>query len=347
MSNSFGRRFRVTTWGESHGRALGAVIDGCPAGLRLDGRAMRAFIARSVPDRELGTARCEPNRFQILSGLFRGRTLGTPISIVIPNEDVQSADYGRRRSKPRPGHADLTWAARFGHVDWRGGGRSSGRECIARLAAGAVALQILKTRGIAIRSQILSLAGVSVEAQGLDTARRAVLEAAREGDSTGGRIRVEALGLPRGLGSPVFGKLSADLAGAMASIGGVKALAFGSGDALADLTGVEAHDAFVLRDEEVVTESNRCGGLLGGMSTAAPLRMDLSIKATPSHGRPIRTVDQSCGKEEELTLHGRFDANFAPRVAVIAEAMMACILVDAMIEGGRIHPTRLDGEGSE
>ena len=343
MSNSFGRRFRITTWGESHGRALGVVIDGCPAGLKLDGKALRAFVARSVPDRAMGTARREPNQIQILSGLFRGRTLGTPLSIVIPNRDVQSAAYGRRRSKPRPGHADLTWSARFGHVDWRGGGRSSGRECIARLAAGAVAMQLLARLDVTLRSEILSLAGISVEEEGLEAARAAVLAAARHGDSTGGRVRVVAEGLPRGLGSPVFGKLSADLAAALASIGGVKALAFGAGDAFADWTGAEAHDAFVLRDGAVVTATNRCGGLLGGMTTGAPLTVDLSVKATPSHGRPVRTVDLEGLQEEELELEGRFDANFAPRVAVIAEAMTACVLVDALLESGHLHPTMVEG----
>ena len=343
MSNVFGERLKVMTFGESHGPAVGCVVDGCPAGLPLLEEHIAAALAHDVPIPEIGTPRAEPNRARILSGVAEGRTLGTPIAIVIPNEDVDSASYERRRGIPRPGHAELTYVARHGHIDWRGGGRASGRECIARLAASAIARRLLLTRRVRVKARVVEMAGVSVDS-GADLRRavKRVLEKGASGDSTGGVVHVRAHGLEAGLGAPVFRKLGAVLGQALFSIGGVKAVEIGNGRAASSLTGSRNNDPIALYNGNPQTLSNRAGGLLGGITTGAPLELVVWVKPTPSVSVAQQSVDLRTGDPVSLEVDGRFDLNITPRVAVVAEAMVCLVLADALLEAGCIHPTRLE-----
>ncbi len=342
MSNIFGERFRVMTFGESHGPVVGCVIDGCPAGLPLRTKDLTAALARDVPIPEIGTRRIEPNRAQILSGVAEGRTLGTPIAIVIPNEDVDSASYERRRHIPRPGHAELTYVARFGHIDWRGGGRASGRECIARLAAATIARRLLSTRRVRVKASVAEMAGVPVRNdEDLQRAVNRVLEKGANGDSTGGAIHIRARGLDAGLGSPVFRKLTAVLGQALFSIGGVKAVEIGNGRAASTLTGSNNNDPIALTNGRAKTLSNRAGGMLGGITTGEPLEIVVWVKPTPSVSVVQQSVHLLTGDPVSLAVDGRFDLNVTPRVAVVAEAMVCLVLADALLEAGSIHPTRL------
>jgi len=347
MGNLLGERLRVMTFGESHGPAVGCVIDGCPAGLPLRPSHVARALGRDIPIPEIGTTRREPNLPRILSGVSEGRTLGTPIAIVIDNEDVDSGEYEARRNVPRPGHAEFTYLARYGHIDWRGGGRASGRECIARLAAGAVARRLLALLKIQVRGKVASLAGVKIDSRrALRHALRAVHASEAAGESTGGSVRLRARGLPAGLGAPVFGKLTARLGQALLSIGGVKGIEFGLGHRAAELTGSLNNDAYIVREGAVVPATNRAGGILGGISTGLPLEILLWVKPTPSVGQPQPSVDLETLAPVEVRVKGRFDLNFTPRVAVVAEAMTTLVLADALLDGGFIHPTRLESAGA-
>ncbi|MCC7139951.1 MAG: chorismate synthase [Planctomycetes bacterium] len=344
MSNAFGERFRIVTFGESHGPAVGVVVDGCPAGVPFGPEDLDAALARDVPDRLVGTPRREPNRAEVLSGVFEGATLGTPVAIVVRNEDARSRDYEARREVPRPGHGDLTWRQRYGRADWRGGGRASGRECVARLAAGALAAKVLDAVGVHVAGRVTEMAGVRVRsAADYARAQARVLEVAREGDSTGGLVRVTADGLPAGLGDPVFDKLHAVLGHALLSIGGVKSFEVGLGRRHARRRGSESNDPYELDAEgEVRTRGNRCGGVQGGISNGMRLVVDVAVKPTPSIPRAQESVDLEAREPAEVAASGRFDLNFAPRVAVVAEAMTAVCLVDRLVCAGEVHPLRLD-----
>ena len=348
MSNSFGRHFRITTWGESHGPAVGVVIDGCPAGLELSDKVIRRQMERDIPEPSIGTTRHEPNEFKIMSGVFDGKTLGTPISIIIPNSDVDSKPYKSFAGVPRPGHADLTWWLRYGWVDPRGGGRASGRECIARLAAGAIAQLLLKSLDIEIKGQVTELAGVSTEtAEGYKKALERVQEIGAQGNTSGGCIEVTANGVPAGLGAPVFNKLQADLAAALMTIGGVKAIEIGAGRQLASMTGDCANDKIEMKDGQPQPQSNNCGGLLGGITTGGPLVIKMAVKPTPTHHLPQSSVDINSGEERTITCHGRHDLNFTPRVAPIAEAMVSLVLVDHAMASGLLSPVRFENKTGE
>lgn len=341
MGNIFGDRFRVTTWGEAHGPAVGAVVDGCPAGMPLSEEDLAADLSRDIPDPAISTSRREPNEAEILSGVFEGLTLGTPILILIRNVDVSESEYLDRRHTPRPGHGDLTWANRYGHVDYRGGGRSSGRECVARLAAGAVARKLLAAVGVTVTSSVVELAGIAIiEPEDCDRARAEVRRISAAGDSSGGVVRVLAEGVPPGLGAPVFGKISARLGEAFFSIGGVKAVEFGEGRDHARLKGTEANDPIQPTENGPRPGTNRAGGMLGGISTGLPIVASLSVKPTPSVRAEQETVDLRTGEPAAVRSVGRFDLNFAPRVAVVGEAMCALVLADALLEAGVMHPLR-------
>lgn len=343
MSNSFGERFRITTFGESHGPAVGVVIDGCPSGVPMDVSVLRAALSRDVPDPVIGTTRREPNEPTILSGVFEGETIGTPIAILIPNEDARPCDYERRRSTPRPGHGDWTYLARYGRTDWRGGGRASGRECVARLAAGAVAQAVLSRVGIQVAGKVVEMAGLpATTPEEYERARAKVKEVAAQGDSTGGIVRVEAEGVPAGLGDPVFDKMAAVLGHALLSIGGVKAFDVGLGRRHARRRGSECNDPYVLDVEgNVRTRGNRSGGMQAGITNGMRLSVEVYVKPTPTIRRPQETVDLASGHAAEVTGEGRFDLNITPRVAVIAEAMTAIVLVDRLIAAGEVHPLRM------
>jgi chorismate synthase len=364
--NTFGTLFRVTTWGESHGTAVGAVIDGCPAGMRLDPVDVQHELDRRRPGQsQFSTSRSEDDRVEVLSGIFEGRTTGTPISMIVRNKDAKSSAYEPIRNRPRPGHADFTYMAKYGIRDHRGGGRASARETVGRVAAGAVAIKLLRSHGIEIAGYVTELGGVAAnipdwtergeiglsdlqsiredaESSAIRCPDRAsetlmmkrLMEAKGAMDSIGGIVEIVALGLPPGLGEPVFGKLDADLAGALMSIGAVKAVEIGSGVKSARMLGSEMNDPVVLRDrcdQGIGFERNRAGGILGGISTGAPLICRISVKPTPSIGLAQKTVDMISREAVSIEVKGRHDPSIPPRIVPVAEAMIAIVLADHLL----------------
>lgn len=323
--NTFGRSFRCTTFGESHGKALGVVIDGCPPGLDLSAADIQPFLDRRRPGRsDLSSPRQEADRVEILSGLFEGRTTGAPIALVVSNTDARSGDYSELRDVFRPGHADITWQAKFGFRDFRGGGRSSGRETVARAAAGAVASKILGGRGITVEGRILEIHGAGSP----DKMEEEIQGAKEEGDSVGGIVEVVARGCPAGLGDPVFSKLDALIAHAMMGIGAVKGVEIGDGFAAARMKGSEHNDQI----SSSGFLSNHGGGIQGGISTGEPIVVRIAVKPTPSISRPQRTVNTK-GEEVSISVRGRHDPCIVPRIVPVAEAMLALVLVDCLLEG--------------
>lgn len=341
--NTFGDVFRCTTWGESHGKAVGCVIDGCPAGLELLKSDIQKELYADIPDDSLGTLRKEQNGFEILSGLFDNTTLGTPICIIIYNDDRNSDDYERIRYYYRPGHAEFTFHKKYGIYHPYGGGRASGREAIARLAAGAVAKKLLIKNGITFHSKVEELASIDCSTpKNLELAKKKCLEIAEEGDSSGGIVSLTIKGVPIGLGGPVFGKLHSLIIYALSTIGGVKGVESGHGFSAARMKGSEFNDPFGIKNGKIMPMSNNAGGVLGGISTGLDLNFRIAIKPTPSIFKNQQTVNWRTMKEENLLLSGRFDKNFAPRVAPIAESMAAIVIADQMILSGYINPVRAD-----
>ena len=322
--NSFGRSFRITSFGESHGPAIGVVIDGCPPGVRLSEADIQPALERRRPVKDpLSSPRKEPDRVEILSGVFEGRTTGMPIALLIRNIDVRSSDYDKLKDLFRPGHADYTYQAKYGIRDHRGGGRSSGRETAARVAAGAVAAIILKEVEITVSGTIEEIHGVTDP--GYFAAE--IEKAKAEGDSVGGIIRVTATGCPPGLGDPVFSKLDALIAGAMMGIGGVKGVSIGDGFDAARMKGSEHNDPM----DRHGFRSNHAGGILGGISSGADIVVRLAVKPTASISLPQKTISRT-GEEAEIRVKGRHDPCIVPRVVPVAEAMLSLVLVDALFE---------------
>ena len=341
--NTFGRIFTVTTFGESHGPALGGVVDGCPPGLPLAAEDLQRDLDRRKPGRsKYTTQRREDDAVEILSGVFEGRTTGTPIGLLIRNQDQRSRDYSKIADRFRPGHADFTYQKKYGVRDYRGGGRSSARETAIRVAAGAIAKKLLATHGVTVRGCLVALGPIRVEAMDWDAvedndffcpdpARVPEMEAAitalrREGDSIGARIRVEASGVPIGLGEPVFDRLDADLAGALMSINAVKGVEIGAGFASVEQKGSEHRDEIT----RAGFLSNHAGGVLGGISTGQDVVASLALKPTSSIQVPGRTVDVD-GREVEVVTTGRHDPCVGIRAVPIAEAMMALVLADHLL----------------
>jgi chorismate synthase len=322
--NTFGRNFRCTTFGESHGTALGVVIDGCPPGIRLSPETIQPILDRRRPGRgPLASARAEEDMVEILSGIFEGRTTGAPIALMVRNRDARSEDYDALRTVFRPGHADYTWQAKYGIRDHRGGGRSSGRETVARVAAGAVALACLARDGIRITGSIREIHGRVVPRE----QEREIAEAAERGDSVGGIVEVVAEGCPAGLGDPVFSKLDAAIGAGMLSIGAVKGVEIGEGFAAARLYGSENNDPMTPDG----FASNHAGGILGGISTGAPIVVRIAVKPTPSIRKEQRTVDLD-GRPAAIAIAGRHDPCIVPRIVPVAEAMLALAILDALLE---------------
>lgn len=322
--NTFGRNFAVTTFGESHGPAVGAVIDGCPARLALATADIQPLLDRRRPGASpLTSARDETDTVEILSGVFEGQTTGAPIALLVRNQDVHSEDYEALREKFRPGHADFTYQAKYGIRDHRGGGRSSGRETVGRVAAGAVALKFLATKGIAVTGRIVSVHGKTAP-QELEAE---ILAAKAVGDSVGGIAEITANGCPAGLGDPVFGKLDAAIAGAMMGIGAVKGVEIGDGFAVAGRFGSENNDQMTATG----FTSNHAGGILGGISSGQEIVVRIAVKSTPSIAKVQQTRDIH-GNGVVITVGGRHDPCIVPRILPVAEAMLALVLVDAMLE---------------
>ena len=325
--NTFGRNFRITTFGESHGNALGAVIDGCPPGIPLDGTDIQPLLDRRRPGRSpLTSPRQETDTVEILSGVFEGKTTGTPIAVIVRNRDVRSGDYEHLREVFRPGHADFTYQEKYGTRDHRGGGRSSGRETVGRVAAGAIAMKYLAMNGITVSGRIVSVHGKSGPAE-IEAEIRAAKDA---GDSVGGIAEVVAHGCPAGLGDPVFGKLDALIAGAMMGIGAVKGVGIGDGFAVADRFGSENNDAMTGEG----FASNHAGGILGGISSGQDIVVRIAVKPTPSITKTQKTRDIH-GTVVDISVGGRHDPCILPRIIPVAEAMLALVLADCLLEQGK------------
>ncbi len=355
--STYGTIFKITTWGESHGKALGVVIDGCPAGLPLQEEDIQFYLDRRRPGAShITTQRKEADRVEILSGVFEGKTTGTPISLMIHNTSQISGDYNEIASYYRPGHADYTFDQKYGFRDYRGGGRSSGRETIGRVAAGAIACKILKLLGITLCAYTRSIGPIEADMSKFDRqviaqtptampdphaakAALAYLETTRqENDSAGGCMECLVEGLPAGIGEPVFEKLDANLAKAMMSIGAVKAVEIGDGHRVARRHGSENNDAFRMEEGNVKKSTNHAGGILGGISDGDTIVLRAYVKPTPSIFRTQETVNQS-GQEIDINIKGRHDPIIVPRAIVVMECMTALTILDAML----IHMTaRLD-----
>ena len=345
-SNSFGTIFRFTSWGESHGPAIGVVIDGCPSLLPLKPEDIQHYLDRRKPGQsKFTTQRQEPDRVKILSGVFEDTTTGAPIGLLIENEDARSKDYGDIKDKFRPGHADYTYQAKYGIRDYRGGGRSSARETASRVAAGAIARKILGG-GIVIRGALVQVGADKIDRANWDwnavdsnpffcpdaaAAARWVdlIERMRkDGNSVGAIIEVTASGVPAGLGEPVYDKLDSDLARAMMTINAVKAVEIGSGFDCAAMTGAETSDEMRAgKDGKPVFLSNHAGGILGGISTGQDITVRFAVKPTSSILTPRRTIDIH-GHDTEIQTKGRHDPCVGIRAVPVGEAMMACVLAD-------------------
>ncbi len=348
--NTFGRLFRVTTFGESHGPAVGAVIDGCPPGIPLDAEDVARELRRRRPGQSgLVTPRDEADAPQILSGVFEGATTGTPIAVIVWNKEQRPQDYDAIKDVYRPGHADYTYERKYGARDWRGSGRASGRETVGRVAGGAIAKKVLAAFGVRIEAATVQVGEVAarewdageIEKNPVRTAdpaaaaaMAAAIEKARaEKDSLGGIVEVRILGAPAGLGDPVFGKLSARLGAALLSIGAVKGVEIGKGFALAAMRGSESNDPL---GPEGFTR-NFAGGVLGGISTGCPIVARIAVKPASSIGRPQRTIDRA-GAPREISIQGRHDPCICPRVVPVAEAMAALVMVDAVLGQRALRP---------
>ncbi len=347
--STFGTIFKITTWGESHGAGVGVVIDGCPAGLYLCEDDIQKFLNRRKPGQsQFTTPRKEDDKVQILSGVFEGKTTGTPISLVVMNENQRSKDYSDIASYYRPGHADYTFDMKYGFRDYRGGGRSSGRETIGRVAAGAVAIKILNQLGITFTTYTKSIGPIVCDparfditqigqnalympdAEAAENASDYLTACMADHDSVGATVECIISGMPVGIGDTVFEKLDANLAKAIMSIGAVKGFEIGDGCDVAKATGKTNNDAFRINEiGKIEKETNHAGGILGGMSDGSDILLRASFKPTPSIAATQQTVNKS-GEEIDINIHGRHDPIIAPRAVVVVEAMAALTIVDAL-----------------
>ena len=345
--STFGVAFRVHSFGESHGPGVGVTIDGCPAGLPFDEDLIRRDLARRrVGQSKVTSQRQEEDEVQVLSGVFNGQTTGTPIGMVFMNKDADSSKYENIKDLYRPGHADFTYDAKYGFRDYRGGGRSSARETVARVAAGAVAKMLLAQEGARVLGFVSQIASIRMttfdeeeiernivrcpDAAAAERMVEAILEARRDGDSLGGLVEARAEGVPAGLGEPVFDRLDADIAKALMCIPAVKGVEIGAGFEVVTRRGSENNDIFETRDGVTRTRTNNAGGILGGISTGEPIVARMAVKPTSSITREQETVTRS-GDPTTLRVLGRHDPCVCPRAVPIAEAMLALVLADHLL----------------
>lgn len=359
--NSFGHLFRVTTWGESHGPALGATVDGCPPGVQIDEAAIQTWLDKRKPGQnKYTTQRREADEVEILSGVFEGQTTGTPVQLMIRNTDQRSKDYSEISEKFRPGHADITYFQKYGIRDYRGGGRSSARETAARVAAGGLARAALATFApqIEIKGYMVQMGPHRIDPANMDWAEidqnpfwtpdpKAAEEWAgyldglrKSGESVGAVIEVTVRGVPAGLGAPIYGKLDTDLAAAMMSINAVKGVEIGDGMAAAMLTGTENADEITMGPDGPIYSSNHAGGILGGISTGQDIVLRFSVKPTSSILSTRKTITKS-GENTEIITKGRHDPCVGIRAVPVGEAMAACVILDhLLLHRGQIGENR-------
>lgn len=355
--SSYGRIFQITTWGESHGKALGVVIDGVPAGLPLSESDIQTFLDRRKPGQtKISTPRKEADNVEILSGVFEGKTTGTPISLIVHNTSQRSSDYSEIASYYRPGHADYTYDAKYGFRDYRGGGRSSARETTGRVAAGAIASKLLSTLDISLSAYTRSIGPISIDDNRFDLQAARITptcmpdyDASKEAeayladcmsdcDSVGGVIECRITGCPAGIGDPVFEKLDANLSKAIMSIGAVKAVEIGDGIRASTSKGSENNDAFLPGDNGIKKATNHAGGILGGISDGSEIVLRAYVKPTPSIFREQQTVNKD-GDPIRISIKGRHDPVVVPRAVVVVESMAAITLLDALLcnAGARVE----------
>lgn len=347
--STYGNIFKISTWGESHGRALGVVIDGCPSNVPLSEEDIQVFLNRRKPGQsDFSTKRNESDAVQILSGVFEGKTTGTPISLIVYNEDQKSRDYGNIAYCYRPGHADFGFDEKFGFRDYRGGGRSSGRETVGRVAAGAIASKVLNTLGIHLLSYTRSIGDIVIDyskfqkkeifsnphympdSAAAEAATALLKEVMTDRDSIGSSVECIISGVPAGIGEPVFDKLDASLGKAVMSIGAVKAVEIGDGILVQRARGSENNDAFRIENGKPVKTTNHSGGTLGGISDGSDILVRASFKPTPSIYKKQQTIT-SAHEETEIEIKGRHDPIIGPRAVVVVEAMCAVTLLDLMM----------------
>lgn len=346
----FGTIFKISTWGESHGKGVGVVVDGCPAGVELCEEDIQIFLNRRKPGQSrFATPRAEDDAVEILSGVFEGKTTGTPISMVVFNKTQRSGDYSEIASYYRPGHADYTFDMKYGFRDYRGGGRSSGRETIARVAAGAIAVKILKMLGIEVNAYTRSIGDVEIDMakfnaeeiyqnmlympdkEAAERAAALVDKARSECDSVGGVVECVVRGMKAGVGEPVFEKLDANLAKAIVSIGAVKAFEIGDGTQVAKAFGSSNNDAFIADENGIMTKkTNHAGGTLGGISDGSDILVRAYFKPTPSIFKEQETVNRN-GENIHIQIKGRHDPIIVPRAVVVVETMVALTVLDMLL----------------
>ncbi|HEY31588.1 MAG TPA: chorismate synthase [Dehalococcoidia bacterium] len=358
MGNSLGKLFTITSFGESHGRCVGVVVDGCPAGLPLADEDIQSEVDKRRPGAgAASTSRSEEDRVEILSGTYNGHTTGAPICMLAWNQDVDSSQYLKNRFLPRPGHADFTAFTKYGGFnDFRGGGRFSGRITASFVMAGAIAKKLLGLKGIEVLAHTVEIGGIKAQPKETDEIRKnidnntlrcadpaaaekmleAIEKARAEGDSLGGIVEAVALNIPTGLGEPVFDTLEGDLAKAMFAIPAVKGVEFGSGFSAAAKRGSENNDSFTIRNGKIVTQTNNAGGILGGISSGMPIVVRVAVKPTSSIGKDQNTVDMEKMEPATLSIEGRHDACIIPRAVPVVGAMMAATLCDFAIRAGII-----------
>ena len=312
--NTLGHLFKLTTFGESHGTAIGGVIDGCPSQLKLDFDFIeQELLRRKTAQSSISSQRKEPDRVEWLSGLLDGVTLGTPIAFMVRNEGCKPEDYDALKDVYRPSHADYTYEQKYGIRDWRGGGRASARTTLPIVVAGAIAKQILKGKGIQVCAEVTSMGNAE--------------QARREGDTVGGVVECRILGVPRGLGEPMFGKFSAELAHALFSLPAVKGLEIGDGFALAKMKGSEANDTFINKEDKITTLTNHSGGIQGGITNGNDVVFRVAFKPIPSISQPQQTMNRA-GEPCEIAIEGRHDVCALPRAVVLVEALAAMVTLD-------------------
>lgn len=356
MSNSFGVLFRITSFGESHGDYVGVVVDGCPAGLTLNGEDIQKEVDKRKPVSGAGqTARAEEDKVEILSGVFRGHTTGAPIGLAVKNKDTDSKIYEQIQFLPRPGHADYTAFSKYGGFnDYRGGGRFSGRVTVGLVMAGAVAKKLLNNIGIEVLAHTVQIGKIKVgesnpeeirrnvyenpfrcaDIDSLESISRSIERTAKEGDSLGGIIEGLALNLPAGLGEPYFDTLEGEIARGLFAIPAIKGVEFGAGFAAAEKRGSENNDAWIIKNKKVMTATNNAGGIVGGISSGMPLVVRAAVKPVPSISQKQMTVDIKEMKNSEISLQGRHDVCIVPRAVIVVESMIAVTLCDFALRAG-------------
>ena len=363
MSNKIGEKFQITSFGSSHGHAVGAIVDGCPANLELSAEDIQKELDKRKPGTSsVTTPRKESDEVQILSGIFEGKTDGTPITGVVFNKNQHSKDYSMFKDTPRPSHGDYGWMTKYGNYDYNGGGRGSGRVTIGHVIGGAVAKKLLETQNIEIISHVTQIGDIKAKKIPYDEIKKNIemnpvrcadLEAAKEmeelivakkqeGDSVGGIVETVAINVPAGLGEPVFERLDGDLARILMNIGAVKGVEIGLGFDVANKSASEINDEYYIEDNTVKTKTNNSGGIIGGMSNGMPIISRIAVKPTPSISKCQDSINLEKMENKKIEIKGRHDPCICPRVTIVAESSTAIILADHMIRSGFINPSNLN-----